>query len=115
MSNNINFPSKIKNLLLPLLLAALFTLPVSGCGTEELQVYKVGDLSGTDVFLVIADGFKAEMVKLGYVEGENISYAISANDFIKMGEMAAPLADKIFKGTQADSIPVVTPEQDMVF
>jgi putative ABC transport system substrate-binding protein len=34
-------------------------------------------------------------------------------DLIGVGELAAPLADKIFKGTPAGTIPVVTPNQDL--
>lgn len=37
----------------------------------------------------------------------------NANDLFKVGELAAPLADKIFRGIPAGSIPVVTPEQDL--
>jgi putative ABC transport system substrate-binding protein len=32
---------------------------------------------------------------------------------VNVGELAAPLADKIFKGTPAGTIPVVTPEQEL--
>jgi len=90
MLKNMNSHAKIKNLLLLLLLAALLTLLMSGCGAEEPQVYQVGVLSGTDDFLVIADGFKAEMTRLGYVEGENINYDIkSANaDPVALDQMA---------------------------
>ncbi len=37
----------------------------------------------------------------------------NANDIVKVGELAAPLADKIFKGIPAGTIPVVTPEQNL--
>jgi putative ABC transport system substrate-binding protein len=37
----------------------------------------------------------------------------NANVLSKVGEQAAPLADKIFRGTQAGTIPVVTPDQDL--
>ena len=37
----------------------------------------------------------------------------NANDLFKVGELAAPLADKIFKGIPPNKIPVVTPEQDL--
>ena len=58
----------------------LFTLVIiaamllSGCGTEKPKVYRVGIISGADAFATIADGFKAGMTELGYVEGENIVY-----------------------------------------
>ncbi|MBN1428857.1 MAG: ABC transporter substrate-binding protein [Anaerolineae bacterium] len=44
-----------------------------GCGAQP-KVYRVGILSGTDDFLAIGEGFKAEMTRLGYIEGENIVY-----------------------------------------
>ena len=34
-------------------------------------------------------------------------------DSAKIGQLAAPLADKIFKGTQAGTIPIVTPESEL--
>lgn len=37
----------------------------------------------------------------------------NANDLVKVGELAAPLADKIFHGIPPGSIPVVTPEQNL--
>lgn len=37
----------------------------------------------------------------------------NANDLVKVGELSAPLADKILKGTPAGTIPVVTPEQEL--
>jgi len=39
---------------------------------------------------------------------------INGSNFTNEGKLAAPLADKIFKGTQAGTIPVVTPEQTLV-
>jgi hypothetical protein len=48
------------------------TLPallLSGCGIlNPAQIYRVGLLSGVDVFNTTLDRFKAEMVELGYVE-----------------------------------------------
>jgi len=37
----------------------------------------------------------------------------NANDLYKVGEQAAPIADKILRGTPAGTIPVVTPEQEL--
>ena len=39
---------------------------------------------------------------------------INGTDFTSVGELAAPLADKILKGTQAGTIPLVSPEQTLV-
>jgi len=43
-------------------------------GPKTQKVYHVAMLSGSDAFVTIADGFKAKMTELGYVEGENIVY-----------------------------------------
>jgi putative ABC transport system substrate-binding protein len=37
----------------------------------------------------------------------------NADNLIEVGELAAPLTDKIFKGTPAGTIPVVTPNQEL--
>ncbi len=37
----------------------------------------------------------------------------NANNLFKVGELAAPLADKVFKGIPVGEIPVVTPDQDL--
>ncbi len=37
----------------------------------------------------------------------------NANNFFKVGELAAPLADKVLQGVPAGSIPLVTPDQDL--
>jgi putative ABC transport system substrate-binding protein len=61
----------------PLLLALLAVSCVffSGCRTKKQQkVYRVGIVSGVDTFDNIADGFKAKMTELGYIEGNNIVY-----------------------------------------
>jgi putative ABC transport system substrate-binding protein len=39
---------------------------------------------------------------------------INGTDFANVGALAAPLADKVLKGTRAGTIPVVTPEQTLV-
>ncbi|MBN1220389.1 MAG: ABC transporter substrate-binding protein [Anaerolineae bacterium] len=69
--NNCHY--KIKNMLTVLILAALFTLLLSGCGAEQPKVYRVGILGGGSM-AVISDGFKAGMAELGYIEGQNIVY-----------------------------------------
>ena len=50
----------------------MVTLVVSGCGAAATKVYRVGILSGLDFFANTADGFKAKMTELGYVEGQNL-------------------------------------------
>jgi len=39
---------------------------------------------------------------------------INGTDFGNVGALAAPLADKVLRGTQAGTIPVVTPEQTLI-
>jgi putative ABC transport system substrate-binding protein len=73
MENKI-FWNRIGNRWTILTLAVALATLLSGCFEEKLQVYNVGILSGTDDFLVIAEGFKAGMAELGYTEGENIIY-----------------------------------------
>lgn len=58
------------------------TLLLSGCASAPPQkVYRVGILSGLDFFADTADGFKAAMTELGYVEGENIIYDMQTTNF----------------------------------
>jgi putative tryptophan/tyrosine transport system substrate-binding protein len=56
-------------------------LLLSGCGTSTPKVYRVGILSGLDFFANTADGFKAKMTELGYVEGNNIVYDMHKTNF----------------------------------
>lgn len=55
------------------LLLAVF-LTFNGCGDSGEKVYRVGILSEVEAFTIIADGFKAKMAELGYIEGKNIIY-----------------------------------------
>ncbi|MBN2006993.1 MAG: ABC transporter substrate-binding protein [Anaerolineae bacterium] len=49
-------------------------LLLSGCGSKHPKVYRVGLFSGISYISGVADGFKAKMTELGYVEGEDIIY-----------------------------------------
>ncbi|HOV26476.1 MAG TPA: hypothetical protein PK566_09000 [Pseudobacteroides sp.] len=54
---------------------------ISFCGCEGGEgktdkVYKVGILSGLDYLSAAVDGFKEELTKLGYIEGQNIEYDV---------------------------------------
>ncbi|VVB91017.1 ABC transporter substrate binding protein [uncultured archaeon] len=85
--------------LVTLLVAIMF---LSGCTSPPTQkVYHVGILSGTDDFLPIADGFKAKMTKLGYVEGKNIVYDLRKTNADPAGEQ---LAAKKFVDDRVDLI-----------
>lgn len=77
---------KTKNISLwrPLILTLLAVACVflNGCGTKKQQkVYRVGILSGLDYMANAADGFKAKMTELGYIENENIIYDHQKTDF----------------------------------
>jgi putative ABC transport system substrate-binding protein len=72
LSHN-NSHNKIRNMLAILIWVVVFALPLSGCGLGKPKVYRVGILGG-GTFTVIADGFKAKMTELGYVEDQNIVY-----------------------------------------
>jgi putative ABC transport system substrate-binding protein len=82
---------------------------LSGCdGTQQNnKQYKVGILIGLGFASPIADGFKAGMNDLGYVEGKNITYDIQTTDF----DMAA--YESILKKFVADKVDliVVTPTE----
>jgi len=84
-SDQIRFRRQILHLTL-LVVVCVF---LSGCGekVQEKKVYHVGVVSGSDAFVNIADGFKAKMTELGYVEGKNIIY-----DFQKLN--ADPAGEK---------------------
>ena len=60
------------------------------------KVYHVGILSGLDFFADTADGFKARMTELGYVEGKNIVY-----DFQKVNANPAGEQEVIKKFVEA--------------
>jgi putative tryptophan/tyrosine transport system substrate-binding protein len=55
---------------------------LGGCGAPaQAKVYKVGILVGVPVIAPIADGFKAKMADLGYIEGKNIVYDTQITNF----------------------------------
>jgi putative ABC transport system substrate-binding protein len=55
-------------------------LLLSGC-TASPKIYRVGILSGVDLFAQTTDGFKAKMTELGYIEGKNIIYDLYKSNF----------------------------------
>jgi putative tryptophan/tyrosine transport system substrate-binding protein len=62
--------------------AVVIALLISGCaGTQQAKVYKVGILVGVPVISPVADGFKAGMAELGYIEGKNIVYDTQITNF----------------------------------
>jgi putative ABC transport system substrate-binding protein len=90
-----------KLLLLALLAASCVLL--NSCGEKKQQkVYRVGILSGLDYMASTADGFKAKMAELGYIENENIIYDHQKTDFDMvaykriLGKFVADKVDLIF-------------------
>lgn len=81
----INMKKKTIALLICVLLVVL-SLGCTSQTTQTQKVYHVGILSGTDAFLGIADGFKAKMTELGYVEGKNIVYDLQKVNADPAGE-----------------------------
>ena len=73
MLNKFKHQKKISWLAI-LMLVVISGLVLGSCGAEESKVYRVGILSGIEYFANTADGFKAKMTELGYVENENIIY-----------------------------------------
>lgn len=66
-------------------LAILVVLVVGGlllisCGQAAPKVYRVGILYETPALSTTADGFKAKMTELGYIEGENIIYDVQVSE-----------------------------------
>jgi putative ABC transport system substrate-binding protein len=62
-------------------LVMVLALLLSGCSTKKTKVYKVGILSGLVYVADAADGFKAKMTELGYVEGKDIIYDVQTTNF----------------------------------
>jgi putative ABC transport system substrate-binding protein len=53
----------------------IISLLLGGCAPKP-KVYRVGILSGLDIFADTTDGFKAKMTELGYIEGKNVVYDV---------------------------------------
>ena len=60
----------------------IVALLLSGCGqAPQAKVYRVGILNGFSPFSELADGFKAGLANLGYVEGKSIIYDVQSSNF----------------------------------
>ena len=75
MLSNHKFQNRLRKGWTILVGMVVVSLLLSGCGGSAAasKVYHVGIL-GFAPFAEIADGFKAKMAELGYVEGKNITY-----------------------------------------
>jgi putative ABC transport system substrate-binding protein len=112
---------------------SLVEIPVSTLEEmrADLDARAKQDDIGVDAFLQMADGLThspdgaALVMKFAnehhipyggghyYQADQGAVFAYSPYDF-QMGELAAPIADKIFKGTSAGTIPLSTPENHLV-
>lgn len=93
MVRRCNSRGRIRTGWMALVAVIAITTSLSGCATPEPEMYRVGILSGTDDFLPIVDGFKAKMVELGYVEGENVIYDVQSVNADPVTERA--MAEKL--------------------
>jgi putative ABC transport system substrate-binding protein len=83
---------------------AIFTMPDSfNVSTEGFAMFSK---FAADHKLPLAGGIASQI--------ENGALFINGTDSKKLGELAASLADKILKGSQAGTLPVITPEQTLV-
>lgn len=64
----------MRQMLLITTMLAMFCVFLSSCAKKTQKVYRVGILCSFAPFINIADGFKAKMAELGYIEGKNIAY-----------------------------------------
>ncbi|KPJ73725.1 hypothetical protein AMJ48_00840, partial [Parcubacteria bacterium DG_74_1] len=64
-----------------LLIVGVYFFLMSKTEEEPQRVYRVGMLSGLTYAADAADGFKAGMAELGYIEGQNIIYDLQETDF----------------------------------
>jgi putative tryptophan/tyrosine transport system substrate-binding protein len=131
--NNANIPPTLEVLRLTASSLGITLVEVPATTAEELEAdlaarSKSADL-GLDAILAMPDSinsspagtamlskFAAEhKVPLtgGLVSQVQGALFVNGTNFTNVGELAAPLADKILKGTPAGSIPVVSPEQEL--
>jgi len=75
----------MKKILIGLIAGIIIGIVIGGCIIFILQtqqkVYRIGILSGLDLFSGIADSFKDEMTVLGYKEGKNVIYHLQKTNF----------------------------------
>lgn len=70
------------------------TLILAGCAEKNKpavppKIYHVGIINGIEFFAPTADGFKAKMTELGYIEGKNITYDIQKIQYNPVSEESA--------------------------
>jgi putative ABC transport system substrate-binding protein len=102
MFNKTNTHRKSQKPATVLILMIVFALLLSACGQAQTpKVYRVGILSGLDFFAPTADGFKAKMTELGYIEGKNIVYDLQKTNFDEA------VQEQIIKKFVADKVDLI--------
>ena len=109
MLGNYGFQNQIRKGWTIFIGVVMVSLLLSGCGGTAAapKVYHVGILVGVPVISPIADGFKARMAELGYVEGKNVVYDTQITNF------DIPTYQTVLKKFVADKVDliVVTPTE----
>jgi len=100
MDNKRKIINIFKNNRMILLGIIFITIIINSC-TIKSKVYHVGILSGLDYFAKTADGFKAKMTELGYIEGKNIFYDLQKTQFNPSAEQ------EILKKFVADKVDLI--------
>lgn len=93
--------SKKTYLILLVTILVMFSVFLNSCSKKPQKVYQVGIISGAETFVSIADGFKAKMTELGYIEGKNIVY-----DFHKLNADHAG-EERVAKKFVADKVDLI--------
>jgi putative tryptophan/tyrosine transport system substrate-binding protein len=63
------------------ILLILCCMLFASCAKKPQKVYRVGILSGLDLFASTVDSFKEKMTDMGYVEGEDVIYDVKKTNF----------------------------------
>jgi putative tryptophan/tyrosine transport system substrate-binding protein len=79
----------------------ILMMALGGCVQKKPRVYRVGILSGENIFSETAEGFKSKMSELGYAEGKNIVYDLQR---VNNDQQAAGAAAKKFVDDKVDLI-----------
>jgi putative ABC transport system substrate-binding protein len=104
MSGKKNSQGKVQKFWTLVAVLVIMALVLSGCGgSQNKKVYRVG-IFGFIAFGQIADGFKAGMTELGYIEGENITYDVQ---FFDMAVDTLESGDKTLQKFVSDDVDLI--------
>jgi ABC-type uncharacterized transport system substrate-binding protein len=84
-----SIPNQLRSEWRMLLIVIIVGFLINGCTDQKPRVYRVGVISGADLFLPVIDGLKSKMSELGFKEGKTIVYAIHAYNNDPEGERRA--------------------------